>query len=272
MSQINSDQWGRRRLATILAAAAATGLLLTVGLAYVLYLTFRGDASGQEARSSSAQVSPTQGSVRNRIAGEPMLTVKPDDAFPSDDQAQSGTIVIPESDGTIGPGFVATGFPRTPEGAIGQLAQMDVAVLQSMSTHTAREVHQGWALPGGVSAEDWWITRSVEAFLAAASMGEVKDAGAAVTATPMAAQIKGIDGPNWVLACVLLKLQGSYHQTEEVAFGHCERMQWVGGRWMIAPGTPPAVAPSTWPRTAKAVEAGWHQWSTAKGMHKEVHS
>ena len=42
----------------ILAAAAATGLLLTVGLAYVLYLTFRGDASGQEARSSSAQVSP----------------------------------------------------------------------------------------------------------------------------------------------------------------------------------------------------------------------
>ena len=47
-----------------------------------------------------------------------------------------------------------TGFPHTPEGAIGQLAQIDLAVLQSMSLSTAEEVYNAWALPGGVRAED----------------------------------------------------------------------------------------------------------------------
>ena len=33
-----------------------------------------------------------------------------------------------------------------------------------------------------------------------------------------------------------------------MGYGYCERMQWSPAeRWMIAPGTPPAVAPSTWP-------------------------
>ncbi|WP_278258179.1 hypothetical protein [Nocardioides convexus] len=43
-----------------------------------------------------------------------------------------------------------------------------------MSLTTAEEVYNAWALPGGVRAEDWWITASVRAFLTSTGMGEVK--------------------------------------------------------------------------------------------------
>mgnify|MGYP000377299455 CR=1 FL=1 len=56
---------------------------------------------------------------------------------------------------------------------------------------------------------------------------------------------------------------GEHVQQEgQIAFAHCERMQWVGGRWMVAPGAPPAPAPATWPGTQLAHEAGWRTWST----------
>ena len=155
-----------------------------------------------------------------------------------------------------------TGFPHTPEGAIGQLAQIDTAVLQSMSLQTAHEVYGAWALPGGVSADDWWITASVRAFLSSTDMGEVKDPSASVTLEPAAALVKGTDGPDWAVVCVLMKVTATYKQEAQIAFAHCERMQWVGGRWMVAPGAPPAPAPATWPGTALANEAGWRTWST----------
>ena len=33
-----------------------------------------------------------------------------------------------------------------------------------------------------------------------------------------------------------------------------------GGRWLIAAGLPPAPAPSTWPETDLARQAGWLTW------------
>ena len=155
-----------------------------------------------------------------------------------------------------------TGFPHTPEGAIGQLAQIDTAVLASMSLTTAHEVYNTWALPGGVRAEDWWITASVRAFLSSTGMGEVKDPSASVALEPAAALVKGTDGPDWAVVCVLMKVTATYQQEAQIAFAHCERMAWVGGRWMVAPGAPPAPAPATWPGTALALEAGWRTWST----------
>ena len=136
-----------------------------------------------------------------------MLTV-PENAGsrPSAPRQRAPAIEIPAGTGVTGPGFVMTGFPHTPEGAIGQLAQIDIAVLQSMSLQTAHEVYNTWALPGGVSAEDWWITASVRAFLSSTGMGEVKDPSASVTLEPAAALVKGTDGPDWAAVCVLMKV------------------------------------------------------------------
>jgi hypothetical protein len=216
-------------------------------------------ATGETERSTVARGA----AHRDEIAAEPMLTVPESAAFPAETtSAKAPEIKIPTGTGVNGPAFVMTGFPHTPEGAIGQLAQIDLAVLQSMGLSTAEEVYNAWALPGGVRAEDWWITASVRAFLSSTGMGEVKDPSASVSLEPAAALVKGTDGPDWATVCVLMKVSATYKSEGQIAFAHCERMQWVGGRWMVAPGAPPAPAPATWPGTQLAHEAGWRTWST----------
>jgi hypothetical protein len=48
-----------------------------------------------------------------------------------------------------------------------------------------------------------------------------------------------------------------------MGYGYCERMQWQNGRWMIAPGPPPAKPPSTWPGSELSIKAGWRSWIDA---------
>jgi len=264
-----ATEWGRRRLLGILVAAAVVAALLLGGLGYAVYLAVAGIgeeasantdvATGETDRSTVAQSAVH----RDEVAAEPMLAVPESAAFPAETtSAKAPVIKVPAGTGVNGPAFVMTGFPHTPEGAIGQLAQIDLAVLQSMSLTTAAEVYNAWALPGGVRADEWWITASVQAFLTGTGMGEVKDPSSSVSLEPAAALVKGTDGPDWTTVCVLMKVTASYKQEGQIAFAHCERMQWVGGRWMVAPGAPPAPAPATWPGTQLAHEAGWRTWST----------
>ncbi|GAA1149516.1 hypothetical protein [Nocardioides aquiterrae] len=264
-----ATEWGRRRLLGILVAAVVVAALLLGGLGCAVYLAIAGIggeasanigvATGETDRSTVAQGA----AHRDEIAAEPMLSVPESAAFPAETiSSEAPAIKIPAGSGVNGPAFVMTGFPHTPEGAIGQLAQIELAVLQSMSLTTAAEVYNAWALPGGVRAEEWWITASVRAFLTSTGMGEVKDPSSSVSLEPAAALVKGTDGPDWTTVCVLMKVTASYKQEGQIAFAHCERMQWVGARWMVAPGAPPAPAPATWPGTQLAHEAGWRTWST----------
>jgi hypothetical protein len=258
--------WGRSRLLVILIAAVVVAAGLLGGVAYAGYLALTGvsddPATSETATGESARSTVARGEERrDEIAASPMLQVPPDAAFPAEPTNRTiPAIEIPPGTGISGPGQVMTGFPQTPEGAIGQLAQIDIAVLQAMSLPTAEQVYATWALPGGVAADDWWVTANVKAFLSSTQMGQVKDPDAAIVVEPVAALVKGTDGPGWTTVCVLLKVSATYRQNGQVAFGHCERMQWVGGRWMLAPGPPPAPAPSTWPGTELARRAGWHMW------------
>jgi hypothetical protein len=74
------------------------------------------------------------------------------------------------------------------------------------------------------------------------------------------AMVKGTDGPDWVVACVLLDIQVSIRTEARMGYGHCSRMQWAEARWQIAPGVAPAKAPSAWPGSVAAVDAGWLTW------------
>ena len=125
-----------------------------------------------------------------------------------------------------------------------------------MSIAAANHVYEQWALPGGVGVAGWEITQDVQAFLATAQMGSEKDMTSTVVATPAAAQVKGADGPDWVLACVLLDMRATITADARMGYGYCERMAWHAGRWMIASGTPPARAPSTWPGSDLSIKAG----------------
>ena len=163
-----------------------------------------------------------------------------------------------------GPARVPAGFPHTPQGAVGQLAAIEKTVLESMSLSVAREVHQAWVEQGGPAVEDWELTRDVEAFLAAGRQGgQAKDFATLVSATPAAAIVKGVDGPDWVVACVLMDVQVSIRTDARMGYGFCARMQWspTEQRWLIGAGTPPAPAPSTWPGSRAAMAAGWLSWA-----------
>jgi hypothetical protein len=271
--------WGRRRLLGILVAGIAVAASLAGGLIYALVLAVGGPGSdtvaavgpasgvaGRLARAGSGGAGrAARGAAhRDRVAAARMVSVPADAMLPAeaDDPAPVG-IEIPTGQ-VLGPAQILTGFPRTPGGAIGQLAQIDLGALQALSVPVAREVYRGWALPGGIGPDRWRITRGVRAFLAAGAMGEASVPGSWVEVEPAAGLVKGTDGPDWVTACVLLKVTAGYRGDGRVGFGHCERMQWAGGRWMVAPGPPPAPAPSTWPGTAAANRAGWRPWITAR--------
>jgi hypothetical protein len=163
----------------------------------------------------------------------------------------------------IGPAGVPTGFPHSHEGAVGQLAAIGVTVLQGMSIPHTNDVYWRWALPGGVGVERWQMTANVQAFLAAAQMGQEKDLSASVVAVPAAGQVKGVDGPDWLVACVLFEIRATITVEARMGYGYCERMQWQKGRWMIAPGPPPATPPSTWPGSELSIKAGWRSWIDA---------
>jgi hypothetical protein len=131
-----------------------------------------------------------------------------------------------------------------------------------MSLDYAHEVYQLWAMKGA-SFEKWEIAQSIQAFHANAGTVD-GDGSVSVTATPVGAQIKGTDGPDWVLACVQLDVTAIVVEETRFGYGHCERMQWTGGRWMIGAGAPPAPAPSTWPGSQRSLDAGWLLWVNQK--------
>lgn len=267
--------WGRGRLLAILSAVGIVAVVLLGGLIWAGYAAISGhdDTSSTSPRGATSHSGATDpGTVRAQIASRPMLKVPAEAAFPGEDTAalgsgdgqspsRKGPITVPAGNGTVGPAQVLTGFPPTTGGAVAQLAAIDVAALQSMSTPTLEEVYIGWTLPGGAPIGSWWMTRSVSDFLDAGDMGQVKDANTTVAIEPAAALVKGTDGPGWATVCVLMRVTAAQEQQGQAALGDCQRMQWTGGRWMIAPGTPPPPGPSTWPGTDLARQVGWRTWT-----------
>lgn len=252
--------WSRQRLAAVLCVAAVAMLTLLAGLGITaVRLLLATDAAPAEPPDLAGQASPDR---RDQIAAAPMVEVPAEAGFTPDPALEPAPpIRIPIATNGRGPAGVATGFPQTPEGAIGQLAAIEQAVLETMSLPVAREVHDAWTLPGAPAFEEWEMTDNVQSFLRSGKQGgQEMDATTVVVATPAMAMVKGIDGPDWVVACVLLDIEVSIRTDARMGYGHCARMQWTDGRWQIAPGVAPARAPSAWPGSAAAVEAGWLTW------------
>jgi hypothetical protein len=262
--------WSRGRLLATLAVGLMAALLLVAGLGLALYYGLHGTDTQQTAEpGNSRQTTAAPGSgYRDRVAAAPMLQVAPADARSGVPAATPGPVIDVPPATTVGPAQVPTGFPQTPEGAVGQLAAIETTVLQGMSIAQTNQVHQQWALPGAVGVAEWPLTTNVQSFLSAAGQNQAKDPTVAVTATPVAGQVKATDDSDWALACVLLDIRATITTEARIAYGYCERMQWQpgaddGGRWMVAPGAPAAPAPSTWPGTDIAFEAGWRTWTAS---------
>jgi hypothetical protein len=71
--------------------------------------------------------------------------------------------------------------------------------------------------------------------------------------------VKATDGADWVVVCVDFEVDATLAQTARVAVADCQQMAWVGNRWVIGPGAEPAPAPSIWPGTDAAIDAGYKE-------------
>jgi hypothetical protein len=264
-----SEPWGRNRLLLMLAAATIAAGLLAVGLGMAIWAAL-GTSGQRSVLSQSDRPAPEHVSVRDRIAAAPMVSLDPEAAFSPDPvTTPTSELRVPIAQIDLGPADVPTGFPHTAEGAVGQLAAIEKVVLESMSLPATRDIHSAWVQPGGPSAEEWELTRNVQSFLAAARQGGVeKDLTTLVSATPAAGLVKGSDGPDWTVVCVLMDVQAVIRTDSRMGYGFCSRMAWNAyeQRWLVAPGVPPAAAPSAWPGSRAAAEAGWQTWIDEAGV------
>ncbi|WP_231839566.1 hypothetical protein [Blastococcus saxobsidens] len=211
--------------------------------------------SADAARQRDA-VSPDTSS-RDALAATSMQTADPDDALPGPVSLQAaGVIELPRTTAD-GPADVPTGFPRTPEGALAQLAAIDVTAMQTGSMDGVRRVIAEWAAPGGPTPETWSGVAGMASLLSAAGLSGAGSPQLAIVVRPAMGLIKGTVGPQFAVVCVNLEFTVTLEQTSRIAIADCQRMAWVGDRWVIGAGPEPAPAPSVWPGTDTAIAAGW---------------
>lgn len=254
--------WGQGRLLLLLATILTIAVAVVAGLGLLIYTSLTTPPPPATVTAASSGSSSGQ-ALRDTLAAAPMLAVTQADSRGGTPAAMPAPgIVVPEST-VIGGARVPSGFPHTPKGAIGQLAAIEIAVLTQMSVAGAAEIYRAWAMPDAPALEQWPLMLHVQSFLAGARMGPVKDPTTTIRLVPVGAQVKGTDGPDWTIACVLVDATVTIRTQVRTGFGYCERMQWdpAAQRWLVGPGTPPAVAPSTWPGTQLAQRAGWLTWT-----------
>lgn len=257
-----ANPWSRTRLLAMLGGLVVAVIITLVGGGLAIWHATVGARPAVVATNEPATAHADARPSRDEIAAAAMPSVDPHAAFhPDPATAAGGSIVVPQPTVLNGPADVPTGFPQTYEGAVGQWAAIVQTVLESMSLPRAREIHAAWVQSGGPTVEQWTLTRNVTSFLTAARQGgDEKDPTTVVAATPAAGLVKGGDGPDWTVVCVLLDVQAWIKTESRMGYGLCSRMEWVDGRWQVAAGAEPAPAPSAWPGSNAAVAAGWLAW------------
>lgn len=258
-----AQPWSPTRLRAVLVAGATLAVVAVAGVAILIGGSARpAGVVGGGAPPGGGFGAPSPALTRDGIAAAPMPSLdqaaatRPDPAL-----TPAPPIRLPAALNGRGPAGVPV-YTHTAEGAVAQLAAIDTAVLEAMDLAYTADVHHAWVQPGGPSLEEWDLTANVAAFLRGARQGSVKDDTTTVTARPAGGLVKGTDGPDWVVACVLLDVRATIRAEDRMGWGHCARMQWTDGRWQVGPGTPPVPAPSAWPGSRSAVAAGWLTWES----------
>jgi hypothetical protein len=258
--------WGRTRVLALLMGGALAGLVLLLGLGLALYYAIDPTTTAAGKLGSKVWPAPGPGHLgdlaqarRDALAARPMRAASASEAQPSVLSTRDpGSILLPRST-TVGPAGVPAGFAHTPAGALAQLAGIDVAALDAASLGGARTVIEHWAAPGGPTGATWSGVKALADFLSAAGLPGGKSPGLALSATPLMGLVKAGDGPDWVVACVDFEVDATLARTARVAVADCQRMLWRSDRWVIGPGPEPAPAPSIWPGTGAAIDAGFRE-------------
>ncbi|TKJ21220.1 hypothetical protein [Blastococcus sp. CCUG 61487] len=251
-----APEWSPARLLTALVVSAVVALALLTGLVLAVVGGLTEEPDERDAARQAAAPSRDM-SRHDALAVAPMPTADPHDALPGPVSNQAaGVLELPRATG-VGPADVPTGFPRTPEGALAQLAAIDVTAMQSGSMDGVRRVIAEWAVPGGPTSETWSGVDGMANLLSAAGLSGAGSPHLAIVVRPVMGLIKGTVGEHFAVVCVNFEFTVTVEQTSRVAIADCQRMAWVGDQWVIGPGEEPAPAPSVWPGTEAAIAAGY---------------
>jgi hypothetical protein len=267
-----SPQWSRRRMLALLALAALMVAALVAGLVLAVVDAIDPGGDSADANDAGGSVGTVTDSAPAAVGAGLLSAAEAQDALaarqmpavsesasrpgPVSNRDPGRPILLPRATVT-GPAGVPTGFPRTPEGAMAQLAAIDQTALQSGSLSGARAVIAAWALPGGPTTTSWSGVRAMSTLLSATGLSGGGSPQLAVVLTPLMGQIKGRVGPDFVVPCVDFELVVTLLQTARGAVADCQRMVWQRDRWMIGPGEEPALPPSVWPGTELAIDVGY---------------
>jgi hypothetical protein len=254
----------RRMLAAAVGAGGLVGIIVTGLVLTVADMTSPGRDAGvgssiRQQKAVPKPVSEEIGRKRDELAARPMPDTGTGHEYGRPDLSTrdpGAPIVLPRSRGTGARG-VQTGYSHTPEGALAQLAAIDVAALRSASMAGARAVIREWAAPGGPSIKSWSGVKAMASLLESAGIATDGTARVNVEAIPEMGLIKGTVGDDFVVACVDLTVDITFGGTSRTVAADCQRLVWTGERWMIGPGREPAQPTSVWPGTDAAIDAGF---------------
>ena len=256
---VDESQWGSARLLVVAVVSALVALAVLAGAVLVVVAVLTDDDPAGGERSSRPASPSIEVSRQDALAAAPMPTGEPDDALPGPLSTRVPEVIeLPRPAGT-GPAGVPTGFPRTPEGALAQLAAIDVTAMETASLDGVRRVITYWAAPGGPTPRTWSGVHAMADLLSAAGVSGVGSPQLSVVVRPVMGLVKGTVGPDFAVVCVDLEFTVTVAQTARAAVADCQRMTWVGDRWLIGAGPEPAPAPSVWPGTEAAITAGFRE-------------
>ncbi|HET6285793.1 MAG TPA: hypothetical protein VFG15_03450 [Amycolatopsis sp.] len=172
-------------------------------------------------------------------------------------------VLVPTTSVTAGR-WIPGGFPRTPEGALGQLKALDET---TMTTADPQVYAQGFREISEPGAPDPGSTGLVSLLTNLRSRARLPDTGPvpglSASYEITHGQVKGVtSGGSFAVVCVLGQFSvGVNGQLVSAGVGDCQAMRWTGAQWRIASGALAAPAPSAWPGSADAVKAGYRELS-----------
>ncbi|MCI2421082.1 hypothetical protein MOQ72_26925 [Saccharopolyspora sp. K220] len=267
-----SDRTPSRRRAVVHLIAFALGALLTAAAAIALMPSGTPPPPPPQPPTHPPASAPPRPSSpptqelwdlagQARVATEPMLALPPEAAQPqplSTREQLRMTIPAPQRDNPALP----DGYPGTTQAAVAKLAELSTAGMDDADPATYARVYRGVSLPGAPAPEQTRLHRLLTAFRSAAafpSAGPVPEMTSSYDITH--GQVKGAtDSGRYVVACVLgqwtVEVKG---QTIQRGVGDCQALRWDGTTWRISPGPLPADAPSAWPGSDAAVDAGYRE-------------
>ncbi|NWJ69929.1 hypothetical protein HX744_05200 [Pseudonocardia sp. ICBG1122] len=237
----------QRRAGLVLVTTGLLALLLAGGIIAALAdLVLDGGRGTADDDAPDAATSDTATSARTALATAPMLDLPP--------------VALPAA----APGDpLANRFPATPEGALAQLAELMRVGMAGGDPAVWERTYDAVAAPGAAPAAGTWTGRDLVDLRRGAGMSVSgpPPEGTSISWTPTAAMVKGtLDDGTYTVACVLGELVVEDRgRVVTAGWGNCLPMQRTGDRWLVAAGPTAALAPSAWPGSAEAVDAGWRE-------------